>query len=181
MANEVFGKVDTLVDLGCGNGRDSLFFARLGMRVIGVDASAEAVKHCRERAEGLDAHFICSHIEDMQLASSVMSHLSEQSKLLVYARFFLHAIDDSSECALFNLVDSIWLHDTKFALEFRTHRDSLQPKETHKHYRRFIDPTNFLTRASRNGYSLDYFVEGFGYSKYRNDDAHVARVILHKP
>ena len=55
-----------------------------------------------------------------------------------------------------------------------------QAKETAAHYRRFIDPLNFLTSALARGFELHYFVEGFGYAKYNSDDAHVARVILRR-
>jgi len=39
----------TVVDLGCGAGREALYLARQGCRVIGVDSSAEALARARER------------------------------------------------------------------------------------------------------------------------------------
>jgi SAM-dependent methyltransferase len=45
-----------VLDLGLGEGRNALYFAKLGYRVEGVDESKTYVKQCRERAEaeGLD-------------------------------------------------------------------------------------------------------------------------------
>jgi cyclopropane fatty-acyl-phospholipid synthase-like methyltransferase len=44
------GKV---LDLGMGEGRNALFFARQGYDVKGIDVSAAAVQHCLERAKAL--------------------------------------------------------------------------------------------------------------------------------
>lgn len=46
----------TVLDLGCGQGRDALMFARAGHRVVGIDISAVGINQMREvaRAEGLD-------------------------------------------------------------------------------------------------------------------------------
>ncbi|WP_272816006.1 MULTISPECIES: hypothetical protein [unclassified Shinella] len=66
------------------------------------------------------------------------------------------------------------------AIEFRTDRDAQQTKVTDSHYRRFIPPLDFLSRAAKFGFSPAYFTEGFGYAKYRNDDAHIARVLMRR-
>lgn len=49
-----------VLDLGCGEGRDSLFLARRGFDVTGVDVSRAALDKARERAaaEGFDCTFL---------------------------------------------------------------------------------------------------------------------------
>ena len=42
---------EAVLDVGCGNGRDALFLAGLGYRVVGLDASPEAVALCEQRRE----------------------------------------------------------------------------------------------------------------------------------
>lgn len=44
-----------VLDLGCGQGRDALLFARLGHAVVGIDVSSVGIEQLRERAarEGL--------------------------------------------------------------------------------------------------------------------------------
>ena len=44
----------TLIDIGCGEGRDSIFFARNGYQVTGFDFSAEGVKKSIARASELN-------------------------------------------------------------------------------------------------------------------------------
>jgi len=43
---------DTVLDLGCGEGRDSVFFAELGATVTGVDLSADGLDKARRLARG---------------------------------------------------------------------------------------------------------------------------------
>lgn len=66
------------------------------------------------------------------------------------------------------------------AAEFRTIRDAQQAKVTAEHYRRFVNPLVFMANANTAGFATDYFVEGFGYAKYKDDDAHVARCLMRK-
>jgi SAM-dependent methyltransferase len=49
-----------VLDLGCGEGRDSLFLARRGLAVTGVDVSRTALDRARDRAtaDGLDCTFL---------------------------------------------------------------------------------------------------------------------------
>lgn len=52
---ETYTNKTTVLDLGCGQGRDSLFLGRLGYRVTGVDLSSVGIKQLNEAAliEGL--------------------------------------------------------------------------------------------------------------------------------
>jgi SAM-dependent methyltransferase len=58
---------DMILDLGCGTGEDALRLARHGVRVVGIDASAEMVRAARAR--GVDA-WHC-RIEDIGSMSAV--------------------------------------------------------------------------------------------------------------
>ena len=85
-----------VVELGCGGGRDSLFLSSYGHSVTGVDASAEAVSACRELAETFrsTAKFVHAAVTDARLPHLLTLTTSPR---LVYARFLVHAIDDSEE------------------------------------------------------------------------------------
>src|SRR2546426_1129125 len=47
-----FGEVDTLLEIGCGEGHQSLYLQQLCNRLIGLDVSHIAVKRSRRRCSG---------------------------------------------------------------------------------------------------------------------------------
>lgn len=170
----------TIVDVGCGSGRDSLFFANAGFNVLGIDASEAAISLCRRTAQerGISrAGFLCCNVDDPGLSGKIAA--ATTGRVVVYARFFLHAIPEEAELAFLEATAALPNIDL-LAIEFRTNRDAQQTKVTDSHYRRFIPPLDFLHRAAKFGFSPVYFTEGFGYAKYRNDDAHIARVLMRR-
>lgn len=171
-----------IVDVGCGTGRDALYFSSQGRRVVGIDASVAGVKHCSDLAtkNALDAKFIASPIDSPSLTNEVRSVATLDGAICVYARFFIHAINDEEEQAFLTLASSLCAPGGLLAVEFRTLRDAQLSKETGAHYRRYVNPLTFIHSAISHGFSSEYFVEGFGYAKYKTDDAHVARCILRK-
>lgn len=184
VANEL-GSPATVVEFGCGNGRDSLFFVGQQWNVIGVDASESAVESCKDKVKGRSARaarFVQMSVSDPECYETIARIVREfdaEGPLLVYARFFMHAIDEKSQAMLLdgarNLLDG---RKGVFAVEFRTKRDANLSKVTASHYRRFINSSDFAIEASERGFDVQYFVEGFGFAKYKDDDAHVARFIL---
>ena len=61
----------TLVDLGSGEGRDSIYFARRGYRALGVDISSIGVRKAEQRAArlGVPARFLVGDIRTYRLSS----------------------------------------------------------------------------------------------------------------
>ena len=170
-----------IVDFGCGTGRDALYFAGVGSDVVGVDGSSSAVELCREKANDHGHHsarFVQGDLAAPETLALIRDDLRDASPAL-YARFFLHAITEEAEAAFLSIASEL-IGESIFALEFRTSRDAQQQKTTARHYRRFVDPLDFIRRAARYGLSPSYFVEGFGYAKFRSEDAHVARIILRR-
>jgi tellurite methyltransferase len=62
-------KVQELLDIGCGEGRDSVFFARNGYHVTGFDSSAEGLKRSLAWADelNLSIEFFQADINDYRL------------------------------------------------------------------------------------------------------------------
>lgn len=176
--NEIKGIDTRIVDFGCGNGRDSLFFARHGYNVLGVDASGKAVKSCADQ-EVPNADFMTSSVDDPDLAKNVRDRIGNaQADTTVYARFFIHAIDEPTQQKFLKSCRELIGNQGRAVFEFRTDRDASQTKITPTHYRRFVRPLDFIAAATAEGFKVAYFVEGFGFAKYQDDDAHVVRFIL---
>lgn len=177
-----FRKSEQFVDIGCGDGRDALFFASFGKPVLGIDGSTEAVAFCSAVADerGLtSASFSTLDVSDAAACKAMADkYAGLWSDAVIYARFFLHAIDETSEDNFLKLAHALMGPDGRICIEFRTLRDQHQMKVTESHYRRFIDPVLFVQKAARLGLVSKYLAEGFGFAKYKQDDAHVARVVL---
>ncbi len=178
----VAGELDRphrVIELGCGDGRDAMFFASYGHEVIGVDASHTAIEACRLLAEtlGESAAFVVADIEEPGLADRIRG---DGGPRIVYARFFVHAITEAEEVGLLDLAAAITDPGDLLAVEYRTVRDSSGAKVTETHYRRFVLPAAFEARALGRGFDVTYSVEGFGFAKYRQDDAYVARTLFRR-
>lgn len=170
----------TVLEVGCGNGRDALFFAQYGFNTIGVDSSQEAIAFCHAvaRQNGLPDSFLCVDVREMKNALDFSGHKAD-APVSVYSRFFLHAITDEEETLFLEFVkDTLSQYGGNLFVEFRTDRDRELYKVTERHFRRFIKSFDFINRATRSGLLVKYFTEGFGFAKYAEEDAHVARMIL---
>ena len=168
-----------IVEFGCGTGRDSVFFALYGHDVVGVDGSEQAVKASQALADalGLPARFLAANVDDADLADRVGP---ARGRSLVYARFFVHAITDEEEERFLEAAARVATPGDMLAVEYRTVRDSSGAKVTERHYRRFVTPATFDARALSKGFDAVYNVEGFGFAKYKQDDAYVARALFVK-
>ena len=150
-----------------------------GHEVIGIDGLEAAVSASSALSEALGetATFIRSAIDDPDLADRLSD--GEGPKAL-YARFFIHAITDEEEQVLLDLAAKVTSPGDLLAVEYRTIRDQVGAKETETHYRRFVLPSTFQARALERGFEATYAVEGFGFAKFRHDDAYVARTLFRR-
>lgn len=173
---------DRFIDIGCGNGRDSFFMATHGKTVLATDGSKLAVTSCQDQASASGLSNISfEHIDfasDESCDTFLERNASTWTGAILYARFFVHAIDEDEERRFLKLSKALVSDGGLLCLEFRTDRDELQRKVTEAHYRRFVSPVNFISSLHEHGLKVDYFCEGFGMAKYRDDDAHVARFVV---
>jgi SAM-dependent methyltransferase len=176
----VAGELDRahqIVEFGCGTGRDAIFLASRGHQVVGVDASAQAIKtsEARARAAAVDVSFLAGRVDDTAWAGR-LPH--PDMPRVIYARFFVHAITDAEEEAFLDVAASLSRPGDRLAVEYRTIRDASGARVTQQHYRRYVSPATFQARAATRGFGVEYAVEGFGFAKYQQDDAYVARTLL---
>jgi SAM-dependent methyltransferase len=143
----------TLVDLGCGDGRDLHYFARHGIRAYGVDASNEDLFIIKQDVNAF--------IKENESADNV------------YTRFFWHAIDHETQLAILN-----WTKKNIF-IEARTTLD--QPKDLFgKHDRNLVDVEQLIKDLTDTGFKIDHLNQGYGMSRYFEEDPHLVRAIAHR-
>ena len=179
----------TVLEFGCGTGRDSIFLAKLGHTVAAADLSPEAIARAEEarkeagvgnaRFEMLD---VSSHAEVARFLDRCRLDGADAGQVAVYLRFFLHSIDESiEEVLLANLVDLLPGGFTLYA-EFRTTRDRDLPKVYGEHSRRYIDEQAFAAKLTGSwAFEMEHLEAGRGLAPYRGEDPHVARIVARAP
>ena len=178
-----------VLDIGCGSGRDSFAFARRGYQVYGIDGSKQAVDNNNYLARRAPYRYApmfkqVNVLDEQQLkeAFEIVQKYKEVSgvHLLIYARFFLHAIPEEGEQLLFKVAKEVFTSSFDMMFEFRTAEDEEIEKTYDDHYRRFIDTNAFLERTRQYSFELKEFYKGRGLSIYKDEDPYLARVWLKK-
>ncbi|MGR3616303.1 MAG: class I SAM-dependent methyltransferase [Paracoccaceae bacterium] len=172
----------TIFDLGCGNARDSLFFAQFGFDVFGFDQSGPAIDSAQKVAatNGLDRiKFTACDIDAPEIRQTLKDAKGKQK--CVYARFFLHAITGGEQSQMFRMLAEILEPGDLIAFEFRTDEDADADKVMgHDHFRRYQSLDAVLDELAGLGFTAQYSIQGRGYAKYKSEDATVARCILER-
>ncbi len=168
-------------DIGCGNGRDSLFFAELGFKVVSLDASNAAITVARAQSEerGLkNIQFLQANITSPALRSSIDQ--LDGKAACIYSRFFLHAITEGEQVQFFDTLADTLLPGHLVAFEYRITADQAIEKEAPPHYRRYQDAVDVNSQLEARNFKALYTVEGQGFAKYKTEDAIVARCLFEK-
>jgi adenylylsulfate kinase-like enzyme/SAM-dependent methyltransferase len=172
-----------LFEIGCGNGRDALYFARTNP-VYAIDASSEAIAQNERRA----AEF---GLTDMTFAvgfyGEFIPRLARPPEY-VYARFVLHAIDEVYQRSILAGAYATLAPGGLLLTEFRTVKDPLARQgmsigvneRVTDHYRRFIDINALCEQLSRLGFEIVYSVESQGLAVHKEEDPVVGRVVARK-
>ena len=173
-----------IIDIGCGNGRDSLFFANLGHQVLGLDVAASAIEEDGSRAESQQIHDVIFQEADVaapDALAGVIRSMPDTASLVIYARFFFHAITEEEETAILNVLSEQLPSGTRCYFEFRTRMDEKTHKHFSAHYRRFINLDTFVRKVVAKGtMACIYTVEGQGMAKFNEEDPFVGRVHLRR-
>lgn len=171
-----------MVELGCGNGRDAVFFAGQGLYVTALDMSREAIDQlCRRNIS--NAEFLCGDFVNAAV------HQPE-SYDYAYSRFTLHSINRNQEQVLLNNLYCGLRPQGKLFIEVRGVNDPLfgKGKQVERnaffydnHYRRFIVMNELTASLEQRGFRVEYAQERSGFAPYGNDDPPVIRIVAEKP
>lgn len=147
---ELQGK--SIVDLGCGNGRDTYFLGRDNW-VIGVDPFAP-----------MEPQFVRRTVEE------VLETLQAGDFDTVYCRFFFHAVDERVQGLVLD-----WVSRNRLTLyaEFRSDMDTPNPD----HERRLISGPGFIEELLKRGITLQYYSHNRGLAPYGEEDPCIIRII----
>ena len=148
-----------LVDLGCGNGRDALFFADIGLDVVAIDLSDAAIRMLQSWKERIRTLSVVILSTNLFISRRVMiTHI-------VDSRFMQSTASRNNCCCApcivpLNPVES-------FFIEVRGIHDPLYGKGSSRnatlfynnHYRRFIVMDELVAALRKIGFRVEYAQE----------------------
>ncbi len=180
VADNFMHEKKTYVELGCGNGRDAIFFANKGLAVTAIDQCQSEIKFLTNRYQNLpNIQFVCNDF----------TSLEDNHKFdLVYSRFTLHSITAAEEAKVLS-----WAHRNLsaggfFCIEVRGKKNEIYQKGEpvsgekdafiyNEHYRRFLDFDELKKSLSALGFQIEYAKEEKGFAPFNGENETYIRVI----
>ncbi|MGH3440018.1 MAG: class I SAM-dependent methyltransferase, partial [Sciscionella sp.] len=169
-----------MVDIGCGTGRDGLWFARQGRQVLGLDYVPEATRNAGATAseEGIPAEFQTFNLYDLRQVLATGAHLAHRdASPTLYGRFLVHALEDVGRHNLWLLASMCLRRGGRMYLEFRTGFDAGKQHEFGEHFRKYLNPDIVVEEIEARGGRIESREEGHGMAVYKHEDPHVCRMV----
>jgi SAM-dependent methyltransferase len=183
-ATWVAGQLDArqhILDVGCGNGRDSAFFAEQGHRVTALDGTALARRLTRRlaRERAVKVRPVELNLNDLYsvLASGAQfAHMKSPPQ--IYARFLLDAIEPDTRRNFFRWAQMIQRRGGTTYLEFRTWQGTLRAKAFPFHYRTLLDPRRVIAEIEEYGGSVVHREQGVGLAPFEKENPRICRLVV---
>lgn len=175
-------KEKDLIELGCGNGRDSIYFAENGLYVIGIDSSQIAIKELQNKNICDNCTFVCDDFVDIEA-------LYQAQYDYCYSRFTLHAINEQEETRVLSkaysmlkeegllFIEARSVHDGKYGLGQKVEKNAFI---LDGHYRRFIDLPELLRKLQDIGFAIVEQEESDEFAPLKGDNAVCIRVVAQR-
>jgi tellurite methyltransferase len=172
--NQISNLADkSILDIACGNGRDSKFFKKKGYNITGIDK------------------FSIVHSSDFQFIKRDIFEMNSLNEFLFfYMRFFFHTLEEAElDNLLLFLSQKISNPNSLLFIETRSIRgivDKEEKKETYfksavgdVHFRMLYSNKYLISKILRY-FDIIYFYEGKNLSVYGEEDPYCQRLILKK-
>ena len=180
-----------ILEPGCGNGRDSFYFASLGYTVYAFDQSSRIIARVTDQNTFDNLTFYTENVANIQNPQEDLTQLNYATSKIncIYTRFVLQALSHEEESALINWAYTALPFDGLFLIEARSIESSLyrQGKKVGKHTyfyndhcRRFIDKEELSAVLLSRGFVLFDVMEGKDVAVQGEDNPVVIRVAAKK-
>ena len=176
----IINKKAKILDIGCGNGRDSYFFNKKGFEVTGIDISQKVIeKNSKNKMKNLS-------FKKFDIGKDKINDKFD----IIYCRFFVHTVDELLENKLIKLIKDSKNKKTIVFFEFRNFKDKIfgtfKAKDHNKviefekgHFRRIINPKIFKEKfLSKTKSKLIYQKNGINLSIVKKDNPNLSRMIF---
>lgn len=169
-----------LIELGCGNGRDAIYFAN-------ANAIVDAIDQCDNIIELLQHRF--QKLNNLQFKCLDFTNLDSNSKYdIVYSRFTLHSISKQQESKVLRWAYYNLNTNGKLCIEVRGQKNEIYqvgiPVESepdafilNDHYRRFLHFESLCNGLKSIGFNIEFAAEKKGFAPFNGQDETYIRVI----
>lgn len=161
----------TLLELGCGNGRDAIFLAEKGKKVSALDLCSKTI----DKLSSIS-------IKNAEFYNQDFSQLSNFTNFdYVYSRFTLHSIDEETEQAVLQQLPQVLKSGGLFLLEARSLKDEkLEKTFGTGHFRRYLDYEATIEKMERLNFKVIEKIESQGLAPYKDEDPFLMRIVAEK-
>lgn len=150
-----------IMDVGCGNGRDSVFLASNLFRVISMDI-------CQQALDSIPA------VPGVLPLRRGMEDLPPFPCHAVYSRFSLHSIPEEAQADFLDSASAaLRRYNGLLCIEARSDKGSFQGD----HYRRFLNKDSLAKSVELKGFDILTLEEGTGMAEYKGEDPVVIRLV----
>ena len=173
----------SIIELGCGNGRDAIYFAANSFEVVAVDQVSNEIEFLKYRY---------NQLKNIDFECTDFTNLDNSRKFdLVYSRFTLHSITENQENHVIDWAFENLNANGKFCVEVRGQKNEIFGKGTpvenqanayifDDHYRRFLNLETFVNKLITIGFVIEFSAEEKGFAPYKRTDETYIRVIAAK-
>lgn len=180
VADQLEGR-EHVLDVGCGNGRDSVFFAERGHRVTAMDASTSARQLTRRlaRERGGKVRALELNLNDLfAVLTSGALFAHGESPPQIYARFLLDSIEGDTRRNFFRWAQMIQRRGGTTYLEFRTWQGTLRATGFPFHYRALLYPRRVIAEIESYGGSVVHREQGTGLAPFDKENPRICRLVV---
>lgn len=182
--NQYLEPGQSLLELGCGNGRDAQFLANQGLKVTAVDQCASEINVLEaQNKENDNIHFETADFTELPDSESPYN--------AIYSRFTLHSVSSEGQKRALGWSARNLVPGGLLCIETRGQKNELfqrgDPVEGEQdayvyedHYRRFVKFEDFVRQIAATGFKLLEASEETGYAPYKDTDYHFIRIVAKK-
>jgi tellurite methyltransferase len=171
-----------LLELGCGNGRDSIYFAQnKDLHIKAIDQADKQIAFLQTNYSRDNLHFFTADFTNLKDCSDLS---------YIYSRFTMHSIPEQDEKRILEWSYKNLKKDGYLLIESRSIHDPLYntggkvPGENHAfitdHYRRFVKFEHLQTKLKHLNFKVVYAEENTGFAPYEDTDPIIIRIIAQK-
>ncbi|WP_304123418.1 bifunctional 2-polyprenyl-6-hydroxyphenol methylase/3-demethylubiquinol 3-O-methyltransferase UbiG [Methanosphaera cuniculi] len=168
-----------LIELGCGNGRDSVYFAQQKINVTAIDQVEEEMDYLNKKHSLYNLNFKADDFTNLD---------TDKKYDYIYSRFTLHSVNEEAEKRVFNWITKQLNDKGLFFLEVRSINDPMfqkgekisESENVTTHYRRYLDFDETIEKLENRGLKILYKLESQGLAKYKDDDPTLIRIVAQK-